>query len=122
MFQRLKIVNAAKEHKAQIIGLSALMTTTMIKMEEVIKTGERRRLDRYKNHDRRRGGGSKLRRPDWRRRLRYRCHGISKAGKAFYRKIIPERNIPVAHGNAVGTTRILESFPVRHTRQLKLSI
>jgi len=32
-----KIVNAAKEHKAQIIGLSALMTTTMIKMEEVIK-------------------------------------------------------------------------------------
>ncbi len=32
-----KIVNAAKEHKAQIIGLSALMTTTMIKMEEVVK-------------------------------------------------------------------------------------
>ena len=33
----VKIVNAAKEHKAQIVGLSALMTTTMIKMEEVVK-------------------------------------------------------------------------------------
>ncbi len=32
-----KIVKAAREHKAQIVGLSALMTTTMIKMEEVVK-------------------------------------------------------------------------------------
>jgi 5-methyltetrahydrofolate--homocysteine methyltransferase len=32
-----RIIAAAKKHKARIIGLSALMTTTMIKMEEVIK-------------------------------------------------------------------------------------
>jgi 5-methyltetrahydrofolate--homocysteine methyltransferase len=32
-----KIINAVKEHKAKVVGLSALMTTTMIKMEEVIK-------------------------------------------------------------------------------------
>ena len=32
-----KIINAVKEHKAQIVGLSALMTTTMINMEEVVK-------------------------------------------------------------------------------------
>jgi 5-methyltetrahydrofolate--homocysteine methyltransferase len=32
-----KIISAAKEHKAQIVGLSALMTTTMIRMEEVVK-------------------------------------------------------------------------------------
>ncbi|MFA6715934.1 MAG: homocysteine S-methyltransferase family protein [Victivallaceae bacterium] len=31
-----KIVNAAKEHDARIIGLSALMTTTMVRMEDVV--------------------------------------------------------------------------------------
>jgi 5-methyltetrahydrofolate--homocysteine methyltransferase len=31
-----KIVSAAKEHDARIIGLSALMTTTMVKMEDVV--------------------------------------------------------------------------------------
>jgi 5-methyltetrahydrofolate--homocysteine methyltransferase len=35
-----RIISAAKEHKAQIIGLSALMTTTMIKMEEVVKLAD----------------------------------------------------------------------------------
>jgi 5-methyltetrahydrofolate--homocysteine methyltransferase len=33
----VKIIAAAKEHNAQIVGLSALMTTTMIKMEDVVK-------------------------------------------------------------------------------------
>lgn len=32
-----KIINAVKKHKARIVGLSALMTTTMINMEEVVK-------------------------------------------------------------------------------------
>jgi len=32
-----KIVDMAKKHGAKIIGLSALMTTTMVKMEETIK-------------------------------------------------------------------------------------
>ena len=35
------IIKAAKEHKPQIIGLSALMTTTMIKMPEVMKLAEK---------------------------------------------------------------------------------
>lgn len=32
-----KVVNAAIEHKAQLVGLSALMTTTLVSMEETIK-------------------------------------------------------------------------------------
>jgi 5-methyltetrahydrofolate--homocysteine methyltransferase len=32
------ILTAAREHKAQIIGLSALMTTTMMRMKDVIDT------------------------------------------------------------------------------------
>ncbi len=32
-----KIIDAAKEHNAKIIGLSALMTTTMKRMEEIVK-------------------------------------------------------------------------------------
>ena len=39
-----KIISAAKEHKAQIVGLSALMTTTMIKMEEVVKLAKKEGL------------------------------------------------------------------------------
>ena len=31
------IVDTARKHKAQVIGLSALMTTTMVKMEETVK-------------------------------------------------------------------------------------
>ncbi len=31
------IVEAAREHKAELIGLSALMTTTMVRMEETVK-------------------------------------------------------------------------------------
>jgi 5-methyltetrahydrofolate--homocysteine methyltransferase len=31
-----KIVNSAKHHKASIVGLSALMTTTMVNMKEVL--------------------------------------------------------------------------------------
>ena len=44
----LRIINAAKEHKAQIIGLSALMTTTMIKMEEVVKLAKMEGLSNVK--------------------------------------------------------------------------
>ena len=33
----LDIIKAAKENKADIIGLSALMTTTMMKMKEVVE-------------------------------------------------------------------------------------
>ncbi len=32
-----KIVAAAKEHKAKVIGLSALMTTTMVRMEDTVR-------------------------------------------------------------------------------------
>ncbi len=35
------IIAAAKEHKADIIGLSALMTTTMMKMKEVVETAKK---------------------------------------------------------------------------------
>ena len=37
------ILAAAKEHKADIIGLSALMTTTMMKMKEVVELGKARK-------------------------------------------------------------------------------
>jgi len=43
-----KIINAAKEHKARIVGLSALMTTTMIKMEEVVKLAKEEGLNDLK--------------------------------------------------------------------------
>lgn len=39
------IVNAAVEHGAKIIGLSALMTTTMVRMEDTIKLIKERGLD-----------------------------------------------------------------------------
>ncbi len=39
------IVNAAEEHGAKIIGLSALMTTTMVRMEDTIKLIRERGLD-----------------------------------------------------------------------------
>ncbi|WP_320006752.1 homocysteine S-methyltransferase family protein [Maridesulfovibrio sp.] len=39
------IVNAAEEHGAKIVGLSALMTTTMVKMEDTIKLIKERGLN-----------------------------------------------------------------------------
>jgi len=42
------IVAAAREHSAAVIGLSALMTTTMIKMPEVIQLAKTEGLDKVK--------------------------------------------------------------------------
>lgn len=39
------IVQAAKEHKAPLIGLSALMTTTMVRMEDTVSLVEEKGLD-----------------------------------------------------------------------------
>ncbi len=39
------IVNAAEEHGAKIVGLSALMTTTMVRMEDTINLIKERDLD-----------------------------------------------------------------------------
>ena len=39
-----RIVNAAIEHEAKIVGLSALMTTTMIRMEEVVRLAREKGL------------------------------------------------------------------------------
>ncbi len=39
------IVDAAAEHGAQIIGLSALMTTTMVRMRDVVELVRERKLD-----------------------------------------------------------------------------
>ena len=38
------IIAAAKEHKAQIIGLSALMTTTMMRMKDVVDIVKKQKL------------------------------------------------------------------------------
>ena len=40
-----KIVDAAAEHNAAVIGLSALMTTTMVRMEDTVKLVNERGLD-----------------------------------------------------------------------------
>jgi 5-methyltetrahydrofolate--homocysteine methyltransferase len=40
-----RIVEAAVEHKASIIGLSALMTTTMVRMEDTVKLVRERGMD-----------------------------------------------------------------------------
>jgi len=40
-----KIVDAAAEHKASIIGLSALMTTTMVRMEDTVKMIRERNMN-----------------------------------------------------------------------------
>ena len=42
------IIAAAKQHQAQIVGLSALMTTTMVKMADVIKMAKAEGLDKLK--------------------------------------------------------------------------
>lgn len=39
-----KIVEVAKKEQAPLIGLSALMTTTMVKMEETIKLVQKEKL------------------------------------------------------------------------------
>ncbi|MDD5697812.1 MAG: homocysteine S-methyltransferase family protein [Victivallaceae bacterium] len=43
-----RIVNAAREHRAKIVGLSALMTTTMVRMEDVVKLARREGLNDLK--------------------------------------------------------------------------
>jgi 5-methyltetrahydrofolate--homocysteine methyltransferase len=43
-----RIINAAIEHKAQMVGLSALMTTTMIHMEDVVKLAREKGLNDLK--------------------------------------------------------------------------
>lgn len=40
-----EIVRAAKEHKASVIGLSALMTTTMMRMKEVVEYAKQENVD-----------------------------------------------------------------------------
>ncbi|MCP3966944.1 MAG: dihydropteroate synthase [Lentisphaerae bacterium] len=40
-----KIISAVKEHDAKIVGLSALMTTTMVRMEDVISLAKEKGLD-----------------------------------------------------------------------------
>ncbi len=40
-----KIIEAAKEHHAAVIGLSALMTTTMMKMQEVVELVKKEQID-----------------------------------------------------------------------------
>ncbi|MDD5729091.1 MAG: cobalamin-dependent protein, partial [Victivallales bacterium] len=44
----LRIVNAAIEHNAHIVGLSALMTTTMVRMEEVVRLARQKGLSDLK--------------------------------------------------------------------------
>ena len=39
------IIEAAKEHKASVIALSALMTTTMLQMKQIIELKEKEQLD-----------------------------------------------------------------------------
>ena len=43
-----RIINAAIEHKAKMVGLSALMTTTMIHMEDVVKLAREKGLNDLK--------------------------------------------------------------------------
>ena len=40
-----EIINAAKEHHASVIGLSALMTTTMMRMKEVVEYAKHEKVD-----------------------------------------------------------------------------
>ena len=40
-----EIINAAKEHHASVIGLSALMTTTMMRMKEVVEYAKQEKVD-----------------------------------------------------------------------------
>ena len=40
-----RIISAIKRHKHPVVGLSALMTTTMVNMKEVIELAEKEGLD-----------------------------------------------------------------------------
>ena len=50
-------IETAKNENCQVICLSALLTTTMTEMEEVVKAAEAAGIrDQVENHDRRRAG------------------------------------------------------------------
>ncbi len=66
-----KFVEAAKEHDAHLIGVSALLTTTMPNMRGRGRGGEGRGTHDQGRH-RRRPGDPRVRRPDRRQRLRAR--------------------------------------------------
>ena len=66
-----KFVAAVEEHQAQIVGISALMTTTMPAMKRTIDALDKAGAPRAgQGHDRRGAGEPGLRRRDRRRRLR----------------------------------------------------
>ena len=66
-----KFVQAAKDNGAQVIAMSALLTTTMPQMTAVVKAVKAAGAE-GQDHDRRRPGHPGLRRRDRRRRLRPR--------------------------------------------------
>ena len=66
-----KFVEAVKQHQPQVVGMSAMLTTTMRAMGYTIKALEEAGLrDQGQDHGRRRAGGCRVRQADRRRRLR----------------------------------------------------
>ena len=59
-----KFVETAKTSGAKLIGLSALLTTTMPQMKTVIEARQEGRAEGREGHDRRRAGDAELRRRD----------------------------------------------------------
>ena len=66
-------VAAVREHSANIVGLTALLTTTMPRMNETVALLKSEGLPKHQDHGRRRSHHPRLRRRDRRRRLRRRC-------------------------------------------------
>ena len=68
-----KFAAAAKEHNASVVGLSALLTTTMPAMKVTVERHPRAGHDPHGHRDRRRPNHRRIRQGDRRRRLRPRC-------------------------------------------------
>ena len=67
-----KFVEAAKTQNVKLVGLSALLTTTMPQMKAVCRSGPQGRAEGRESDDRRRAGDAELRRRDRRAGL---CSG-----------------------------------------------
>ena len=97
-----RFVDAAREHGAQLIGLSALLTTTMPNMRKVveaIKASDRRR----EGDDRRGADDTRVRRADRRRRIRPGRRGRGRPGQvACSRRAEPMPGMFETYGEASG--------------------
>ena len=81
-----KFVEGVKKHQPQVVGMSAMLTTTMRAMGYTIKALEEAGLARHReDHGGRRAGGRRFRQPHRRGWLRLQCAGRRRSGQEVRR-------------------------------------